>query len=203
MGNGRKRRTARGYIVVGVVIVLAMAGSATADRIITSADVRNNSLTGWDVKNRSLTPRDFRGSVRGPAGPAGPTGEAGPTGATGAAGEPGVVAYAKIVQSGPEDDPIYEIDDTRSKNVTFVSRTGSQPIQPFPGVVCLEVSVPVDVAVVTVDNTDPLVFPSVQMPVTPGADRCSFGTDAAVILRTIDGTPTGAGAEASFYVMFS
>ena len=115
MGNGRGRRTARGYILVGVVVCLAMAGTATAARIIESSDVRNNSLTGWDVKDRSLTPRDFRGSVRGPQGLVGPAGPTGATGATGAAGEPAAVAYARIVKSGPDDDPIYEIDSADGK----------------------------------------------------------------------------------------
>ena len=69
-----------------IAIVLAGAGTAVAERMVTGATVRNNTLTGVDVKNRSLTRKDFRGSVRGPRGRRGPRGPQGATGATGPAG---------------------------------------------------------------------------------------------------------------------
>ncbi len=47
---------------------------------VTGEKVANGALTGADVKNESLTPRDFSGSVQGPAGPKGDTGAQGPAG---------------------------------------------------------------------------------------------------------------------------
>jgi hypothetical protein len=76
-----------GLIVAIVAVVLAGVGTATARHLITTRDVRNNSLTGADIRNHSLTPRDFRGSVAGQPGPPGRIGVQGPAGPAGAAGK--------------------------------------------------------------------------------------------------------------------
>jgi hypothetical protein len=62
------------------------ATAATAQQLIGSPQVRDNSIRGKDVKNKSLTKRDFRGSLRGPRGFQGPPGPQGPQGPQGPAG---------------------------------------------------------------------------------------------------------------------
>src|SRR3954471_15112325 len=80
-------------IVAVAVLVLALGGTATAAKLITSRDVADNSLTGADIKAGSLERSDLSASARkalqGAAGPRGATGAAGATGATGATGPAG------------------------------------------------------------------------------------------------------------------
>jgi len=88
----RLRALVRPSVGIAMIAVLALAGTATAAKLITGKQVKDSSLTGKDVKNRSLTAADFKGSVagaQGVAGPAGPRGAAGPQGAAGAKGETG------------------------------------------------------------------------------------------------------------------
>lgn len=47
-------------LAAAVLLVVAMAGSATAAALITGKDVKNGSLTGKDVKDRSLTGKDVK-----------------------------------------------------------------------------------------------------------------------------------------------
>jgi hypothetical protein len=176
------------HAVIALVLCLATAGTATAAKLITGADVKNSSLTGRDVKDRSLTPRDFKGSVKGERGAEGPAGSA--------------VAYAKVVVTTENGQPNYQLDREHSKNVNAVARTGSGGSNPeIPGIVCVDVDVPVNVAVVTADRlpVEPAVIANVQMPTINGADRCPGGTDAAVILKDTNDNP----AESSFYVIFN
>ena len=84
---------------VVVTALLAGAATATAQSLITSADIANNTIRGKDVRQRTLTLRDLKRSTiaalrgqRGPAGPRGPRGfqgPRGPAGSTGATGAPG------------------------------------------------------------------------------------------------------------------
>ncbi len=88
-----------------LVLLVAMAGSATASALITGKDIkdgtvtgkdlRNASVTGKDVKDGSLTQQDFSGSLQGPQGPAGPEGPVGPQGPQ---GTPGVSGYEHRVE---------------------------------------------------------------------------------------------------------
>ena len=74
-------------IILGVIaVVLAATGSAVAASKITSAQIKDGTITGKDVKNDSLTLSDLSAGavndlagVPGPAGPAGPQGPAGPS----------------------------------------------------------------------------------------------------------------------------
>lgn len=102
--------------VFGLVVVLILvlgAGSATAARLISSSDIKNNTIQGKDVRDKSLTKKDFKGSVRGAVGPIGPlgpqgirglqglqgpTGAQGPGGPQGAQGPPG--PFVDAVPSG-------------------------------------------------------------------------------------------------------
>lgn len=76
-----------------VALIVGVAGTATAGRLLTGADIKDGSVTGKDVRDGSLTKKEFTGSLRGepgPAGPAGPTGPAGPRGPAGPQGPSGV-----------------------------------------------------------------------------------------------------------------
>ncbi len=89
--------------VVTVAMMLAAGGTATAQSLIGSKQVRNNSLTSSDVRNGSLRGKDLRNrtvtlgkistsarnSLRGATGPRGAQGAQGTQGAQGAPGQTG------------------------------------------------------------------------------------------------------------------
>ena len=86
----------RKTIILAVALLALAAGTATAAKLITGKDVKNNSLTGKDIKNRSLGLKDLNGKVKAAMGggeavpgPQGPKGDTGPAGAAGAAGPAG------------------------------------------------------------------------------------------------------------------
>jgi hypothetical protein len=87
----RRVRVTPAFVVALVALFVALSGAAvaTTTAMISGASIKDNSITTADVKNKSLTPDDFRGSVRGPAGAPGPAGAQGPKGETGAPGAPG------------------------------------------------------------------------------------------------------------------
>jgi hypothetical protein len=103
----------RNIAMIAVVALLVAAVTATAQGLITGAQIKNDTVTGQDVKNRSLTQRDFKGVLTGPRGRTGARGPQGPQGLpgpTGAQGPPGPTALGQItvVQSaqvpfGPSD----------------------------------------------------------------------------------------------------
>lgn len=80
--------------VIAGVVVLSAASGAGAARLITGAQIKNNTVTGVDIKNGSLTSLDIAASARaaltGPAGPAGAKGDAG------APGSPGINGYTLV-----------------------------------------------------------------------------------------------------------
>lgn len=89
MGMGLRRRfseASRTTIAVVVAVTVTAAGSATAARLITSADVKNGTLTLRDFKPSELA--KLRGN-RGPRGPRGPQGQQGTPGTAGTPGAPG------------------------------------------------------------------------------------------------------------------
>jgi len=200
----------RGHVVVALAFCLAFAGTAAAAKLITGEQVKNGSLTGKDVKDRSLTARDFKGSVKGERGAQGPRGSQGPQGSQGLQGTPGepgspggALAYAKVNFTGTQAEPTYTLVPERSKNINAVNRTGNpaNPATAIPGIVCVDVSVPVNVAVASTDRVpvDPSVIASVQVPTVNGADRCPAGSDAAILLKNSNDVPT----ESGFYVIFN
>ena len=91
-------------VVAGLMLVVSFAGGATAaklitgqqikDNTITSRDIQDKAVTTRDVKNRTLKVRDFKASTRarltGPEGPQGEPGLQGLPGADGADGLPGL-----------------------------------------------------------------------------------------------------------------
>jgi hypothetical protein len=93
-------------VVVAVLATVLVVGAtaATAQQLIGSGQVRDNSIRSKDVRNRTLTLRDLSpGTVaalrgrRGPQGPAGPQGAAGPQGPGGVPGAPGARGTTDIV----------------------------------------------------------------------------------------------------------
>jgi hypothetical protein len=83
--RGLKRyRPSPAMIVALIALIAATTGGAiAANGLVTSAGVKNNSLTGKDIKNKSIGRVDLSKAAlrgRGPAGPPGPPGAAGPAG---------------------------------------------------------------------------------------------------------------------------
>lgn len=109
----------RTIATIAATALLAGAGTATADHLVSGQDVRNGSLTGADLRNGSVGPRDLSAAARRSAaasipkarlasvvedvitdpasgiritvkGEAGPAGAQGPAGDRGPAGAPGI-----------------------------------------------------------------------------------------------------------------
>ena len=107
------RRISPSMLVAVVALVLSCTGGAVAAGYITSAQVKDNSLTGRDIRNRSLTPADFSGSVRGDDGrdgAPGPTGPQGPAGPAGPQGPAGPSAVSALTTSEAADHPAGAVD---------------------------------------------------------------------------------------------
>jgi hypothetical protein len=72
-----------------MALFVALGGTSfAAVGLITSKQIRNNTIKSVDVKDRALLARDFKPGQL-PAGAQGPTGETGATGARGETGPPG------------------------------------------------------------------------------------------------------------------
>lgn len=59
------RKTPLALLAAAVLLVVAMAGSATATALITGKDVKNGSLTGKDIKNGSVAAADVKNNLTG------------------------------------------------------------------------------------------------------------------------------------------
>lgn len=79
MGRLRHLRPSPSMTVAFLALFVAGAGSATAARLITGKQIKNNSITSADVRNGSLLRKDFRSGQlpRGPQGLPGAAGRAG------------------------------------------------------------------------------------------------------------------------------
>lgn len=80
------RRPSPALIVSALALVVASGGTSYAAAMITSNDIKDDTVRSRDVKDGTLRTRDFKDGVlepgpRGPQGPAGPQGEVGPAGA--------------------------------------------------------------------------------------------------------------------------
>lgn len=88
------RRLGGTPIIVALVLVLAIGGTATAAKLITGKAVKNRSLTGKDIKKGSIKANNLskgaKSALKGPKGETGAKGDAGASGAAGAAGAPGL-----------------------------------------------------------------------------------------------------------------
>jgi hypothetical protein len=97
------RRPSAAMVVATIAVAFACAGSATAASLITSANVKNNSLKSVDVKNKSLKFRDLapgaRTQLKGEPGEQGAKGEPGDGGAGGAAAISGYEQVSQATES--------------------------------------------------------------------------------------------------------
>jgi hypothetical protein len=72
--------------VACLALFVALAGTATAAKLITGKAIKNNSISSTDIKNRSLLAKDFkRGLIK-----------RGATGATGPAGRNGINGFGVL-----------------------------------------------------------------------------------------------------------
>lgn len=120
-GMSKLRRPSPALVVASIALFAAGAGSATAGSLITSKQIRNNSVTGADIKNRSIKAKDLARSAipttagsgvagsngsDGAPGPIGPKGEKGETGGKGDTGDRGP-SSAKMVHR----DAAFDLDN--------------------------------------------------------------------------------------------
>jgi hypothetical protein len=92
-----------------MVAALSSTGTAVAGGLISTKQIANNAVTTAKVKNGTLTLKDFKASERGKlVGPQGPAGPAGLTGMTGPAG-PSASASQAIVQGPTVSVAAYDI----------------------------------------------------------------------------------------------
>lgn len=54
----KHKRPSGGFIIAVVALFVALGGTATAAKLITGKQIKNNSITGVDIKDGSLGPRD-------------------------------------------------------------------------------------------------------------------------------------------------
>ena len=162
-------------IVAMLALFVALTGTAvaaTSGLIITGKQIRNSSITGLDVKNKSLTPKDFKGSVRGPAGPQGPAGRQGPQGPQGVPGAAGTArGYARVAADGT-------LDPATSKGVISAAIAGGS-------LICFELGYTPDSVTATIesystDQPGPGPYGIVGAGRGQGATACPATTDAYI-----------------------
>jgi hypothetical protein len=113
----------RTVVAVIATALLVGATTATAQSLITSGNIQNNTIRSADVKNRSLTLQDFapsaRTALRGPRGPRGFQGPAGLQGAVGAPGRNGVTDVFAV------DSPVVSVAPGTAGSATALCPPGS------------------------------------------------------------------------------
>lgn len=140
-------------VIAILALMVAASGNAAADgvtaaaKLITGKQIKNDSITSAKVKNGSLTLSDFRASerrkLRGAAGPAGekgalgPQGPVGSPGATGAKGDPGTPGTARAYGRVSADGQL-----TRAKGIETV-------LHPGDGVYCVRLDASIDASTAT------------------------------------------------------
>jgi hypothetical protein len=104
-----------------MLLALVGAGSATAAKMITGAQIANGTVTGADIMNGTVKEKDLsdgaKSSLQGAPGAAGAAGPAGPAGAAGAAGpagsDGGPNRYAEVSAGGLLQEDVKNIDQTQ------------------------------------------------------------------------------------------
>ncbi len=101
-----------------MLLALVGAGTATAAKMITGAQIANGTVTGADIMNGTVKNKDLsagaKAALQGPAGlpgPAGPAGSAGPAGTAGEDGGPN--RYAEVSSAGLLQEDVKNIDQTQ------------------------------------------------------------------------------------------
>lgn len=91
------KRFTRIGIIAGLVLALAVAGTATAAKLITGRDIKDGSIGLADFSKSAKKGLTGKAGAQGPAGPAGAAGSAGPAGATGPAGPQSIATVVRGV----------------------------------------------------------------------------------------------------------
>lgn len=174
-------------LVICLTIVISSVATATAAKLITGSQIKNNTIASIDIKNGTITAADLapgtavsgsRGSD-GAAGIKGFDGTDGADGATGAAGAAGTArAYASVVTGDP-------VTFTPGKHRGFVGIT-----HPNSGAYCLQLEPGIDASsvapVATVDywaSPNEVAFVEVHS----GGNECG-DDEIEIITRGSDGT---------------
>lgn len=144
-------------ILASLALLFSLSGTAVAGALITSANVKNNSLTGIDirneslgtadVKNGSLLPKDFKAGTlpagqQGPAGPAGPAGPVGPQGPQGLNGVSGLEIVYETSATNSDTEKVVTASCPAGKKV--VGGGGYAFNLTFPDEVAIVASFPVN-----------------------------------------------------------
>ncbi|HYI35366.1 MAG TPA: hypothetical protein VEX39_02075 [Thermoleophilaceae bacterium] len=116
-------RPSPAMVVASIALFVALGGTgyAAATGSIDSREIKNSSIQGGDVKDKSLTTKDFKGSVKGPAGGDGAKGAAGAPGLPGATGPIGGKGA-----KGDEGDKGDDGDTGPAGATNVVAREGTQ-----------------------------------------------------------------------------
>lgn len=174
-------------LVICLTIVVSSVATATAAKMITGAQIKNNSITGADIKNGSikvadLAPGTALSGARGSDGAAGANGTKGSDGADGATGATGAAGTARAYASVVTGDPPYF---TPGKSKGFIGIThpnsGAYCLQLEPGINAEEVA-----PVATVDywaSPNEVAFVEVHS----GGNECN-DDEIEIITRGSDGT---------------
>ncbi len=93
------RHHLRTALVVGVVLAVALAGTATAAKLITGKQIKDGSIGLADLSTSAKRSLAGRTGQQGPAGPPGATGSTGPAGAAGPQGPAGLPALTTEVRA--------------------------------------------------------------------------------------------------------
>lgn len=105
--------------LVALFLVVTSTGGAVAGALVTSKQIKDNTITSADIKDNTVRTNDLSPAARalsgtaGPGGPAGPAGPAGPPGAPGAKGPAGPAGPA-----GPTGASAMTDVTVRAKTVT-------------------------------------------------------------------------------------
>ena len=145
---------------------------------VKGTNIASNAVSSPKVKNGSLLAQDFRAGQL-PGGAQGPAGKPGADGATGATGAPGsAVAYASVGGGG-------FLLDGEQKNISRFAKTSGS------GGYCLQVSVPFNNVVATIQGENPGPG-EILVAHYPNGIHCTGGSDPGynVFVGTFDNSGT-------------
>jgi hypothetical protein len=180
--TGKRRPIQPSMVIAILAVVVGMVGTATAAKMVSGKQIKDNSITGQDVKDASLSSADFKGDLTGPrgaqgdtgpAGPAGPQGPAGPAGQTGPAGPTGPAGSASAYVHVTFPGAALTLDQARSKNINRIIEGDD--------FICIDASVPVNNVIAAADYNNPTEIASAQ--VIYATQGCPPGYDFQVATK--------------------
>lgn len=60
-----RKSTIPALLIAAVLLLVGLAGTATAAKLITGKQIKNNTVTTQDIKNGTLSQKDLNGAVKG------------------------------------------------------------------------------------------------------------------------------------------